>query len=69
MVDEFGERSVLDIGCGTGTFASLLASRGRSGVVSEGLVAAWLVVQQAVRVGGRAEGSTQRMRWFGSQAL
>ncbi|HEV7451134.1 MAG TPA: hypothetical protein VGO16_07060 [Pseudonocardiaceae bacterium] len=36
VVDEFGERSVLDIGCGSGTFASLLASRGRPGVVSEG---------------------------------
>lgn len=28
MVHEFGARSVLDIGCGTGTFACLLASRG-----------------------------------------
>ncbi len=28
MVDEFGARSVLDIGCGTGTFACLLAGRG-----------------------------------------
>jgi SAM-dependent methyltransferase len=28
MVDEFGARSVLDIGCGTGTFACLLAARG-----------------------------------------
>jgi SAM-dependent methyltransferase len=29
MVDEFGARSVLDLGCGTGTFACLLAERGR----------------------------------------
>jgi SAM-dependent methyltransferase len=28
IVDEFGARSVLDVGCGTGTFACLLASRG-----------------------------------------
>lgn len=28
MVDEFGARSVLDIGCGTGTFGCLLTERG-----------------------------------------
>ena len=28
MVDEFGASRVVDIGCGTGTFATLLASRG-----------------------------------------
>jgi SAM-dependent methyltransferase len=28
MVDEFGARSLLDIGCGTGTFACLMARRG-----------------------------------------
>jgi SAM-dependent methyltransferase len=30
MADEFGARSVLDIGCGTGTLGCLLASRGLS---------------------------------------
>ena len=29
LVDEFGAQSVLDIGCGTGTFACLLAQRGK----------------------------------------
>src|SRR5262249_17814656 len=30
IAEEFGARSVLDIGCGTGTFACLLAARGLS---------------------------------------
>jgi predicted RNA methylase len=28
MADEFGARSVLDVGCGTGTLACLLAAAG-----------------------------------------
>ena len=31
MVDELGARSVLDIGCGTGTFACTLAAAGHRG--------------------------------------
>ena len=30
MAEELGARSVLDIGCGTGTFACMLADRGLS---------------------------------------
>ena len=30
IADELGARSVLDVGCGTGTFACLLADRGLS---------------------------------------
>jgi len=39
MVEEFAVSSVLDIGCGTGTFACLLAQRGISvvGVPGESL--------------------------------
>ena len=29
LVDELGAQTILDIGCGTGTFASLLATRGK----------------------------------------
>lgn len=34
MVEEFEARSVLDVGCGAGTFACLLAERGLDVVVS-----------------------------------
>jgi 2-polyprenyl-3-methyl-5-hydroxy-6-metoxy-1,4-benzoquinol methylase len=30
LVDELGARTVLDVGCGTGSFACMLARRGRT---------------------------------------
>jgi SAM-dependent methyltransferase len=55
MVDEFGAHSVLDIGCGTGTFACLLARRGLS-VTAVDPAAASLAV-------GRAKPGAERVRW------
>ena len=55
MVDEFGARSVLDIGCGTGTFACLLARRGVF-VTAVDPAAASLAV-------ARAKPGAERVRW------
>ena len=55
MGDEFGARSVLDIGCGTGTFACLLARRGLS-VTAVDPAAASLAV-------ARAKPGAERVRW------
>jgi SAM-dependent methyltransferase len=55
MVDEFGARSVLDIGCGTGTFACLLAGRGLT-VTAVDPAAASLAV-------ARAKPGAGRVRW------
>jgi SAM-dependent methyltransferase len=55
MADEFGARSVLDIGCGTGTFACLLASRGLA-VTAVDPAAASLQV-------ARAKPGADRVRW------
>jgi SAM-dependent methyltransferase len=56
MVDEFGARGVLDIGCGTGTFACLLARRGLS-VTAVDPAAASLAV-------ARAKPGAERVRWM-----
>jgi SAM-dependent methyltransferase len=55
MVDEFGAGSVLDIGCGTGTFACLLARRG-VGVTAVDPAEASLAV-------ARPKPGADRVRW------
>ncbi|HLV57333.1 MAG TPA: class I SAM-dependent methyltransferase [Natronosporangium sp.] len=56
MVDEFGARTVLDIGCGTGTFACLLANRGLT-VTAVDPAAASLEV-------ARTKPGADRVRWI-----
>ena len=60
MVDEFGARSVLDVGCGTGTFACLLALRGYE-VFGVDPAGASLDVARAKR-------GAQRVRWIHGDA-
>lgn len=56
MVEEFGASSILDVGCGTGVFACLLAQRGKS-VIGVDPAAASLAVA------GRKPGA-DAVRWF-----
>jgi ubiquinone/menaquinone biosynthesis C-methylase UbiE len=60
MVEEFGARSVLDIGCGTGTFACLLARRGLA-VTGVDPAGASLAV-------ARAKPGADRVRWVHAYA-
>lgn len=60
LVDEVGVRSVLDIGCGTGTFACLLAERGVE-VTAVDPAAASLEV-------ARRKPHAERVRWFNGDA-
>jgi SAM-dependent methyltransferase len=55
MAAEFGARSVLDIGCGTGTFACLLARRGLT-------VTAVDPAQASLEI-ARAKPGAERVRW------
>jgi SAM-dependent methyltransferase len=60
MADEFGARRVIDVGCGTGTFACLLAGRGIE-VTAVDPAAASLDVARARRGG-------DRVRWLQGDA-
>jgi SAM-dependent methyltransferase len=60
LVDEFGARTVLDVGCGTGTFACLLAARGLD-VVAVDPAAASLDV-------ARTKPDAGRVRWLHGDA-
>ncbi len=60
LVDEFGARSVLDIGCGTGTFACLLIQRGAE-VTAVDPAAASLEVARHKRL-------AERVRWVEGDA-
>jgi SAM-dependent methyltransferase len=60
VIDEFGAWTVLDIGCGTGTFALMLADRGRDVIAVEpaaGSLAA-----------ARAKPGAERVRWLRGDA-
>jgi SAM-dependent methyltransferase len=56
MADEFGARQVLDIGCGTGVFALLLADRGIEVVGVDPALASLDVA--------RAKPGSERVRWI-----
>lgn len=56
LVDEFGVRSVLDIGCGTGTFACLLAKRGVKVIAVDPAEASLEVAM--------AKPGSERVRWL-----
>jgi SAM-dependent methyltransferase len=56
LVDELGARTVLDVGCGTGTFACLLARRGKEVIGVDPAVA-------SVEVARRKAGA-DRVRWL-----
>lgn len=56
MVDEFDADTVLDVGCGTGTFACLLARRSKNVVGSDPALA-------SVQVAARKPGA-DRVRWL-----
>ena len=60
MVEEFGARGVLDIGCGTGTFACLLARRG--------LIVTAVDPAGAMLAVARTKPGAERVRWVHGDA-
>jgi SAM-dependent methyltransferase len=60
LIDEFGARSVLDVGCGTGTFACLLAARGVDVVAVDPATASLDVA--------RSKQHADRVRWMDGDA-
>lgn len=60
MAEEFGARSVLDLGCGTGVFALLLADRGFEAI---GVDPASAMLEVA-----RAKPGAERVRWIHGDA-
>ena len=60
MADEFGVRSVLDVGCGTGTLACLLARRGLEVTAADPALA-------SLEVARRKPGA-DRVRWLHADA-
>jgi len=60
MADEFGARSVVDLGCGTGTLACLLAARGKDVVGVD-------PAQASLDVAREKEGA-DRVRWIHGDA-
>jgi len=60
MADEFGARSVLDVGCGTGTLACLLARRGLEVTAADPALA-------SLEVARRKPGA-DRVRWLHADA-
>ena len=60
LVDELGARSVLDVGCGTGTFACLLAERGKEATGVDPADASLAVA--------RGKPGADRVRWLAGDA-
>jgi SAM-dependent methyltransferase len=60
MADEFGARTVLDIGCGTGTLACLLAGRGLAVIAADPAAASLDVARRKPGAG--------RVRWVHAEA-
>jgi SAM-dependent methyltransferase len=60
MAEEFGARSVLDIGCGTGTFACLLTARGLEVAAADPAAASLEVARRKPGAG--------RVRWLHADA-